>query len=59
MTASNKEGTASIELQAILEAKISTHDLASAILEELRLLEEDIALRNECIRRLVGRIKGD
>ena len=47
------------ELQDILEAKNSTQDVASAILEELRLLEEDIAMRNECIRMLVGRIKGD
>ena len=46
------------ELQDILAAKVSTQDVASAILEELRLLEEDIALRNESIRVLVGRIKG-
>jgi len=47
------------ELKDILEAKTSTRDVASAILEELRLLEEDIALRNECIRKLVEKIKDD
>jgi hypothetical protein len=47
------------ELQDILKTKISTQDVATAILEELRLLEEDIAMRNECIRMLVGRIKGN
>ena len=47
------------ELQDILKAKISPEDVSSAILEELRLLEEDIAMRNECIRMLVGKIKGD
>jgi hypothetical protein len=47
------------ELQDILEEKTSTQDVASAILEELRLLEEDIALRNECIRMLVAKIKSD
>jgi hypothetical protein len=47
------------ELRDILEARSSTQDVASAILEELRLLEEDIAMRNECIRMLVEKIKGD
>jgi len=45
------------ELGDILQTKGDKKDVAGAILEELRLLEEDIALRNECIRRLVGKIK--
>lgn len=44
------------ELQDILKAKDNNLDVAGAILAELRLLEEDIALRNECIKRLVGKI---
>jgi hypothetical protein len=47
------------ELQDIMKAKTSTEDVASAILEELRLLEEDIALRNESIRMLVAKLKSE
>lgn len=46
------------ELQEILAAKGTSQDVASAILEELRLLEEDIALRSEYIKVLVGYIPG-
>ena len=45
------------ELQMILEAKENNQDVAGAILEELSLLEEDIALRSEYLRTLVNKIK--
>lgn len=45
------------ELKDIMKAKDSKQDIAEAILEELRLLEEDIALRGEYIKQLVGTIK--
>lgn len=44
------------ELQDLTQAKAHKRDVASAILEELRLLEEDIALRSEYIKTLVGEI---
>ena len=43
------------ELQEILEAKRKDQDVAAAIVEELRLLEEDIALRSQCIKSLLGK----
>ena len=45
------------ELQDLLESKATTEDTSADILEELRLLEEDIALRSECIKRLLGRME--
>lgn len=45
------------ELQEIMEAKGNNQDVAAAILEELRLLEEDIALRSDSIRTLVGKVQ--
>jgi len=45
------------ELQEIMEAKGNNQDVASAILEELRLLEEDIALRSDYIKTLAGKIQ--
>ena len=45
------------ELEDILEAKESSQDIAGAIIEELRLLEEDIALRSECIKMLLGKMQ--
>ena len=45
------------ELQQIIEAKEQDQDIAAAILEELRLLEEDIALRSDYIKALAGKIK--
>lgn len=41
------------ELQGLLEAKEQKKDVAESILEELRLLEEDISMRAEYIRELV------
>ncbi len=41
------------ELQDILAAKQKDQDVASAIVEELRLLEEDIALRSQYIKSLL------
>ncbi|MGB5626353.1 MAG: DUF3461 family protein [Woeseiaceae bacterium] len=45
------------ELKEIMEAKGNNQDVASAILEELRLLEEDIALRSDYIKTLAGKIQ--
>ena len=44
------------ELQGILESKGKDQDVAAAIVEELRLLEEDIALRSECIKMLLQKM---
>jgi hypothetical protein len=44
------------ELNEILQVKEKNEDVASAILEELSLLEEDIALRSEYLKALVGKI---
>lgn len=44
------------ELKNLLEKKEKAQNIASEIIEELRLLEEDIALRSECIRALVSKI---
>ncbi len=41
------------ELEDLLEAKEQKKDVAESILEELRLLEEDISMRAEYIRELV------
>jgi len=45
------------ELQEILEKKGNKQEVAGAILEELRLLEEDIALRSNYMRELVSKIQ--
>ncbi|MGB5333661.1 MAG: DUF3461 family protein [Woeseiaceae bacterium] len=44
------------ELKNLLEKKEKAQNIASEIIEELRLLEEDIALRSEYIRALVSKI---
>ena len=44
------------ELQQILEAKTSKETIAAQILDEIALLEEDIAMRSECLKVLVGKI---
>lgn len=44
------------ELRDILEAKDKDQDVAAAIVEELRLLEEDIALRSQFIKTLLDKI---
>ena len=43
------------ELRGLLEAKQKDQDVAAAIVEELRLLEEDIALRSQYIKALLGK----
>lgn len=44
------------ELQKLCEMKNRKKTTTEAILEQLRLLEDDIALRSACIRELAGRI---
>lgn len=44
------------ELDIILEAKMSKQDIVAEILDEIALLEEDIALRSECLKVLVGKV---
>lgn len=44
------------ELQTILEAKSSKENIVAEILSEIELLEEDIAMRSECLKVLVGKI---
>lgn len=45
------------ELQDLMESKQQKQEVADSILEEIRLLEEDIALRAEYVRELVSKIK--
>ena len=49
-------GDALGELQKILEARSSKESIAAEILGEIALLEEDIAMRSECLKVLVGKI---
>ena len=44
------------ELQKILEAKSRKESITAEILGEIKLLEEDIAIRSECLKALVSRI---
>ncbi len=44
------------ELEALKVNKSKSEDLAALILAEIRYLEEDIALRTEYIKSLVGKI---
>ena len=44
------------ELQTILEAKSSKESITAEILGEIQLLEEDIAIRSECLKVLVSKI---
>jgi len=44
------------ELQKILEAKSSKESITAEILGEIKLLEEDIAIRSECLKALVSKI---
>jgi len=45
------------ELTSLMKSKKREQDIADAILEEFRLLEEDISLRGEYIKELVSKIK--
>lgn len=44
------------ELDSILAAKASKENITAEILNEIELLEEDIAIRAECIKVLVSKI---
>ncbi len=44
------------ELKILTEAKQVTEDLVSEIVEELALLEEDVAMRLDCLRKRVKRL---
>lgn len=44
------------ELQKVLEAKSSKENITAEILSEIALLEEDIAIRSECLKVLVSKI---
>ena len=44
------------ELENLLNIKEQKQDLTESILEQLELLEEDIALRSECIKKLARQI---
>ena len=48
---------ATAELDALLAAKSNIKDAAADIVEELNLLQEDIALRSESIKRLLSKIQ--
>jgi len=47
------------ELRDITESKSKKENTAAAIIEELRLLEEDIAMRSDYIRQLADSIKSE
>ena len=44
------------ELDTILKAKSTKEDITAEILHEIELLEEDIAIRSECLKVLVKKI---
>ena len=44
------------ELREILESKSSKETIASEILNEIELLEEDIAIRSKCLKELASKI---
>ena len=44
------------ELERIFEAKSSKENITAEILSEIALLEEDIAMRSECLKVLVSKI---
>lgn len=56
MTTHPKLRAAIEELDGILKAKIHQESIAREILDEIELLEEDIAMRTECLKVLAKRI---
>lgn len=44
------------ELDTVLDTKSSKENIVAEILNEIELLEEDIALRGECLKMLVQKI---
>lgn len=47
---------AQAELDRLLQSKSTKHNLAERIVNELDLLEEDIAMRTECLKALAAKI---
>lgn len=47
--------TAVAELEQLLSSKADKQSRAESILEELRLLEEEVAFRSQCIKDLLAR----
>ena len=45
------------ELQALMGEKQDKQDIAAAMLDELRQLEEDFSMRIECLESLIGKLK--
>ncbi len=45
------------ELETLLGKRGSKEELAAAILKELKQLEEDVAIRSDCIKNLVERLQ--
>lgn len=56
MRAHPKLRAALAELDELLAAKSSKESIAAEILSEIELLEEDIAIRSECLKALVSKI---
>jgi len=44
------------ELEIVMEAVSTKENIAAEILSEIELLEEDIAIRSECLKVLAGKI---
>jgi hypothetical protein len=44
------------ELKTIMAAKSTKQDIIAEILSEIELLEEDIAIRSECLKVLVAKV---
>ena len=47
------------ELRAVLGAKESKQDLAAEMLEELRRMQTEFELHNECLKEMIGRMESD
>ena len=45
------------ELKAVMAARKGKQDIAAAMLDELRQLEEDFAMHSECLKSLVDKIR--
>lgn len=45
------------ELESLLGVRESKEDLAATVLNELRQLEEDVAIRSDCIKNLVEKMR--
>jgi hypothetical protein len=47
------------ELQALLSSRETTHGVAAGLLEEIEALEQELAERVACLKRLAGQLKPD